>query len=345
MITTLKNIPHRSIPQTCHNRWMSENYLEGLVSVIIPTYNREKLIIDAIKSVIGQTYKPIELLIVDDGSTDSTKLVIDDIISQTEQDKNLTIRYLFQDKKGAQAARNLGSIESKGQYIQFLDSDDVLTHQKIAWGVELLKTNNCALVYFLTQQADRNLQPIPNCFCGKNSSQWHNDVVDYLWHTSAPLYRRNVVREIGPWLETLSGSQDWEYGARIKLYQYKTLYDNRIGSLFRSHSNQRISVAKFDYKYTHSAELAYDYILSLARKLNYLDIELGSRFVRLYLTRALEFHQANYYSERDRCLQKALSLPSPKNLVWFIVYLCQIFPNKLLLNSINKALIIRRKIK
>ncbi|VEP12243.1 conserved hypothetical protein [Hyella patelloides LEGE 07179] len=345
MINTIKKNQTKLIPKTCHNRWMSDKYKEKLVSVIIPTYNREELIQDAIQSVRNQTYRPLELLIIDDGSTDNTRSVIDRFKSQTEQDREITIRYLFQKQKGAQAARNLGLIESQGEYIQFLDSDDILISQKIEWGVDQLKINSCSLVYFLTQETDRDLKPIPHHFCGKNSSQWHNDVIDYLWHTSAPLYRRSVVKEIGPWLENLSGSQDWEYGARIKLYKYQSLYDNRVGSLFRDHQNHRISVSKFDYKYTHSAELAYDYILNLARQLNYLDTKLGSRFVRLYLTRALEFHQANYYQERDRCLRKALELPSSKNLVWFITYLCQILPNKFLLNSINKALVMRRTIK
>jgi glycosyltransferase involved in cell wall biosynthesis len=330
-------------PKSYHQGWMKSEYEKGLVSVIIPTYNRANLLLDAIESVWKQTYRPLELLVIDDSSTDNTKSVVEEWEKKCSHSSDFIIRYLYQSHQGAQAARNLGLIESRGEYIQFLDSDDVLMPKKTEWGVIVLNNSPKSFVYFRTQMADENLNPTPGHFYGKKTSLWHNDVVDYLWHTSSPLYRRNVLKEIGPWLETLSGTQDWEYGARIKLCGYQAIYDQKIGSLVRKHQGQRIGVQGFHYKYTYSAELAYDYIVQLADEFNCMNDLLGPRFVRLYLTRALEYHNAEYYHERDRCLQKALSLPSVRNTVWFITWLCQFLPNKFLLNLINKILLMRRR--
>ena len=328
---------------TDRDNWMDKNYIPGLVTVIIPTYNRAHLLVDAIKSIITQTYRPIELIIVDDGSTDQTKSIVIDWKNKLAQESGLNILYCEQFHQGAPAARNLGLIKSQGEYIQFLDSDDLLLPQKTEWGVRLLDNSDTSLVYFKTQAVDGQLNPIANDFFGKPNSVWHNDIIDYLWHTSGPLYKRKVLREIGPWLENLTGSQDWEYGARIKLCGYQAQYQETIGSLFRKHQRDRISVKGFDYKYTLSAELAYDNIVELANKLKRMNCKLGSRFLRLYLTRALEYHSANYKPERNRCFQKALALPSDKNLVWVITFFCQIFPANFLLNFINQVLVIRRK--
>jgi len=98
---------------------------EHLVSVIIPTYNREDTILRAIESVLNQTYKNWELIIVDDGSTDNTKEVLEPYL------KNKKISYFKTKNKGVCHARNFGIKKSKGEYIAFLDSDDEFLKDKI----------------------------------------------------------------------------------------------------------------------------------------------------------------------------------------------------------------------
>lgn len=88
-----------------------------IFSVVIPSYNREKVVARAINSVLNQTYQDFEIIVVDDGSIDKTKEVVRAI-------DDCRIRYVFQDNQGANAARNNGIIHAKGDYITFLDSDD-----------------------------------------------------------------------------------------------------------------------------------------------------------------------------------------------------------------------------
>lgn len=88
-----------------------------LVSVVIPTYNREQVVGKTIKSVLNQTIQDYEIIVVDDGSVDNTKKII-------EQFKSDKIKYFFQHNQGAQAARNAGLSKATGKYIGFLDSDD-----------------------------------------------------------------------------------------------------------------------------------------------------------------------------------------------------------------------------
>src|SRR5687767_5541436 len=89
------------------------------ISIIIPTFNRAHLLARAIQSVISQTSSEWELIIVDDGSTDNTKLLVKDFLG----DK---IRYFYQENHGANRARNLGAKNAAGPFLSFLDSDDEL---------------------------------------------------------------------------------------------------------------------------------------------------------------------------------------------------------------------------
>lgn len=111
-----------------------------LISVIIPTYNRASLIKRSAQSVLNQTYKNLELIIVDDGSTDNTEEVINSI-------KDERIVYVKQQNQGCCAARNKGIDLAKGEYIAFQDSDDVWHSDKLEKQIETLKQNNADVVF------------------------------------------------------------------------------------------------------------------------------------------------------------------------------------------------------
>jgi glycosyltransferase involved in cell wall biosynthesis len=95
------------------------------VSVIIPTYNRAKFVHEAIESVLLQTFQPIEIIVVDDGSSDGTKGALKLFINEQK------IKYIYQQNAGVSAARNLGIEVSEGKWLAFLDSDDVWKPEKI----------------------------------------------------------------------------------------------------------------------------------------------------------------------------------------------------------------------
>lgn len=110
-------------------------------SIIIPTYNRANFICTAIESVIGQTYKNWELIIVDDGSTDNTK----EIISSYNNDR---IRYIYQENQERSIARNNGINNARGEYICFLDSDDYFLDNHLTLISEHISLNNSPVAMF-----------------------------------------------------------------------------------------------------------------------------------------------------------------------------------------------------
>ncbi len=107
-----------------------------LVSIVIPTYNRAHLLLRAVRSALAQTYQNIEVIIVDDGSTDNTQ----EIVKSFDDPR---VQYMRQDKnRGVCAARNAGIRRSKGKYIAFLDSDDEYLPEKIRKSVEVFKSSS-----------------------------------------------------------------------------------------------------------------------------------------------------------------------------------------------------------
>ena len=103
-----------------------------LVSVIIPTHNRASLVCDAVKSVLAQTYNNIEIIVVDDGSTDDTRSVVTALSGN--------IKYILQEKQGPGVARNRGIDEASGDWIAFLDSDDLWLPDKLSLQFKVLET-------------------------------------------------------------------------------------------------------------------------------------------------------------------------------------------------------------
>lgn len=130
----------------------------NLASVIIPTFNRSELICSTLDSVWAQTYRPIEVVIVDDGSTDNTKQIINDWVIQ-HTDKAFKVVYIYQKNSGAPSARNNGIKNASGRYLQFLDSDDYLMPEKLELQIQKMqreKTGICICDYFHTNEHGEN---------------------------------------------------------------------------------------------------------------------------------------------------------------------------------------------
>src|SRR2546423_1634887 len=99
-----------------------------VVSVVIPTFNYGHFIGETLRSVQGQTLQQWECIVVDDGSTDNTAAVVGEISARDPR-----VKYLRQEKRGQQAAKNAGARRAIGQYVQFLDSDDLIEPEKLQY--------------------------------------------------------------------------------------------------------------------------------------------------------------------------------------------------------------------
>jgi len=183
------------------------------VSVIIPTYQRSHWVSEAIESVLAQTYKDYEIIVVNDGSTDNTAQVLNQF-----QDK---IRIIEQDNKGSSAARNIAIQNSQGRYIAFLDDDDRWLPSKLEKQIALLESERkVGLIYsdmFLFDE--KEVFPEPR---GKKHPIHLGRIswMLFLFGSSVPLassvvVRRETLDEIGLFDETLRFCVDYDLWLRI----------------------------------------------------------------------------------------------------------------------------------
>ncbi|MBV5339625.1 MAG: glycosyltransferase family 2 protein [Deltaproteobacteria bacterium] len=118
-----------------------------LISVVIPTYNGSKYILSTVLSALSQTYSPVEIIVVDDGSTEDMAAVLNPVIGH--------INYIRQENSGPAAARNHGILVSKGEYIAFLDHDDHWLPENLTDKMAVMKNNpECAMVYSYPELID-----------------------------------------------------------------------------------------------------------------------------------------------------------------------------------------------
>jgi glycosyltransferase involved in cell wall biosynthesis len=118
---------------------LPDNRPQDLISIVIPCYNHGKYLPDAIDSVLSQNHKNVEIVVVDDGSTDCTKEVVYDRYAGVEP-----VKYIYQCNQGLSAARNTGIDNSNGKYFVFLDADDWLVDDALTTNISFLRANNLA---------------------------------------------------------------------------------------------------------------------------------------------------------------------------------------------------------
>lgn len=221
---------------------MTDRYEPGLVSVIVPTYNRADLLADSLESVLAQAYRPIELIVVDDGSTDDTKDLLEEWSKKCANDDQFELRYFYQENKGAPAARNLGLIESGGEYVQFLDSDDVLHSDKLTRQVDALRRDG-GVDFVWSETARFRGSPAfdgPIVTGRRTREPWPGCLRETPWHTCGGLYRRQACVRTGPWNEGLRRCQDWDYCCRFLQMSPLCLYVRGVLSAARVHPDGQI---------------------------------------------------------------------------------------------------------
>lgn len=189
--------------------WMKPGYQPGLVSVIIPTYNRANLVIEAMDSVAKQSYRPIELIVVDDGSTDNTRASIQEWSKTCEDDEEFELCYLRQENSGAPAARNNGAGASSGEFVLWHDSDDLMSDGRVGWAVEKLnRTGADACLCGFTSKG-RKYRPssyMPDDMLRDGLDAFLSD--DLYYSTIIWTFRRRSLITADPWKEYLVRHQD-----------------------------------------------------------------------------------------------------------------------------------------
>ena len=186
----------------------------GLVSTIIPVRNRPRMVREAVESVLAQTYRPIEVIVCDDGSTDETPAAVEALASLHPAE----VRLLRLTPRGPGLAREAGRLAAHGEYIQYLDSDDILRARKFEVQVAALQLRpECGAAYGYIALWREGAPPsdVPHKWSGyalPTLFPWL--LVDRWWNTDAPLFRRSVCDAVGPWTD-LRWSQDWEYDGRV----------------------------------------------------------------------------------------------------------------------------------
>lgn len=193
--------------------------MEELVSVIIPVYNRQKTISRAIDSVLRQTYKNIEIIVVDDGSCDGTMEIL-------KSYSDAAIQIFSQDHKGACAARNRGIDEAKGVYLAFQDSDDEWMPDKLCKQISYMKQNHFKVCYCPYLLCGSETRTIPDDYHLTDKYEDHIETTlkaGNMIGTPTLVMEKNVLEEIGKFDEDMPRLQDYELIIRI-VQRYKIGY-------------------------------------------------------------------------------------------------------------------------
>lgn len=243
------------------------------VSVVIPTYNRGKQIIETLDSVFAQTFKSIEVIVVNDGSTDDSATVLRPYAESGQ------IQYIEQVNAGPAAARNHGLAEAKGEFVAFLDDDDLWPSDKLEWQVAAFQT-------------DPDLLAVYGSFIllGKEHIKWVDFDTspsgmireelcrgNYVGSPGVALIRTAAVRAIHGFDVGLKGPEDWDLWIRLS-ETGQSRFVNRTALLYRVHEKS----VSGDYwsMYTQSMLVARKHYGSEGQRAQYL---LACVFIKTFV--------------------------------------------------------------
>jgi hypothetical protein len=223
------------------------------ISVIIPCYNVELYVERAIRSVLAQTHPDIELIAVDDGSTDGTR----QLLRTMKQELGDRIIVVEQENRGACAARNIGLAKATGEYLQFLDADDVVLPEKLAHQFTMADRSGWAELIVgssRTMDSSGNLvrltvQPIVA------RDPWMDLMSHGLNITSAICWQRVAVEKAGGWKEGLGSSQEYDLMFRMLQQDARVVHDQEVLTEIHQRTGGSISQTGLDRNWERYVDL------------------------------------------------------------------------------------------
>jgi glycosyltransferase involved in cell wall biosynthesis len=305
--------------------------MKPLVSILIPAYNAQEFLADTLRSAIGQTWDRKEIIVVDDGSKDQTLTIARQFASDT-------VRVVTQKNQGASAARNKAYSLSQGEYIQWLDADDLLAPDKVAR--QMAAAESCSSKRTLLSSAWARFLYRPERARFKASPLWA-DLSRAEWlmrkmennvymQTATWLVSREISEAAGPWDTRLLGDDDGEYFCRI---------------LLASEGTRFVPESKVFYRMAGAASLSYIGTSDRKRDAQWLSMKLhigylrsleDSERVRAACVQYMQTWLVYFYPERPDLVQEmgdlARSLGGtlvPPRLSWKYSWIDAIFGRKL----------------
>ena len=211
--------------------------MENLVSVVLPVYNGERYLKEAIDSVLAQRHRPLEILVVDDGSTDDSGEIAQ---------RYSEVQYHRQDNQGPSAARNRGIQMARGEFVAFIDADDLWPEDKLHWQLQVLHQH-------------------PDCQMSLGTVLWeglkrfHQPVLGFQFGVA--LCRRSLFEAVGLLDESLRMSEDVDWFMRVREKNQEVQVSNRVALRYRRHPENMTADS-----YHSGQHLARALRLSLARR-------------------------------------------------------------------------------
>ncbi|MEG1643868.1 MAG: glycosyltransferase [Bacteroidales bacterium] len=269
-------------------------------AIIMPVYNRSWVLENALQSVAEQIYRPIQLIIADNGSTDNSKQIASDFKKKNCSD-DFEIILTEEKKAGACAARNRGLKEVDADYLMFFDDDDLLAPDAVSRIMHVFATQGPDIVGFTaTYKSGITITPKKSCFS--------TDPVDQINHcmlaTQCFAVKTNLLKKTGTWDEDLMRWQDWNFGIRILLTVPSVIWIKRPALVVINRHCNSISGNGF----LHSEKELEKTILKTIMAVNESRHPLKERYKKLIYCRLLIL-AAQYRREGDKnAAKRALML-------------------------------------
>jgi len=185
--------------------------IKGRVSVIVPTFNRSALVVQTLRSVERLYWPDVEVIVVDDGSTDDTRAVIEDLRADGFR---WPLEYIWQTNAGPATARNRGRAQARGEFLYHLDSDDLVAPDAFGVLIDAMNKADAAYAVGLVENTDLEGVRLPDLPFSPHKIV-HGDILASSWYTHEALYRRDVLDRVDGYNETLRAGEDTELHWRI----------------------------------------------------------------------------------------------------------------------------------
>jgi glycosyltransferase involved in cell wall biosynthesis len=317
---------YRNVSPNQRIRGLQNAETAPLVSVVVTCYNSTRYLAEALTSVLQQTYTRIEIIVVDDGSTDSTSAIA----------QYYPVTYIYQSNQGVSSARNTGLCHSQGKYILFLDHDDRLLPEAIEIGVRLLEQHpECAMAVGEHRHIAADGAVLG---CSSKYAVGRNYYLMLLKHNfietpCSVLHRRSALPKTGVFDKSVNGAEDYELYLRIArhsefLVHGTTVSEYRLHDSSLSRDAERMMVASYRVLQMELPHLRGDRVKLRQR-------DRGVRFVQRYFGRQLagELIYKGWPTNAD--MRRKLGLLRTHYFIGFVVVTVSRFLPARLLNSLS----------